>query len=358
VSLCAALVSCTTVRTPVSTIAPTVDLRGAPAPELELWVESNRDLSPAEAERYRADARRAIEAALAGRSQPDDGSLVLVREQGVTRTKGHRSDQTAATAGIVVGAVAVVAAATLVTLSVGGGRGGSHAGKGGSHLSHSAPAPGSRPVAAPAPRTIPVARPTVIPAGAVAARPAPWFGPPPRPPVVPARFPPPGGRAPVAAPSPRQAWEPSPSIAVDFDFYFPIPLDPEPVPPYPYAPFVPPPPPEFGPPLAWPVAADAVGTHAARPAPEEGPSEIVLLPPAPYPVASRGFFDGDRLVLEAIVLDRATGEVLWTKRMSRDADPRDALAVKQVVDELLAEDGWMPPAPPGSGSDPVEGRAW
>ena len=350
-SLCAAMFSCTTVRTPVSTIAPTVDLRGAPAPELELWVESNRDLSPAEAERYRADARRAIEAALAGRSQPDDGSLVLLREQGVTRTKGHRSDQTAATAGIVVGAVAVVAAATLVALSVGGG-------KGGSHVSHSAPAPGSRPVAAPAARTVPGARPAVIPGGAVAARPAPRFAPPPRPPIVPARFPPPGARPPVATPSPRRAWEPSPSIAVDFGFYFPIPLDPEPLPPYPYVPFVPPPPPEFGPPLAWPVAADAVGTNAAPPAPEEGPSEIVLPRPAPYPVASRSFFDCDRLVLEAIVLDRATGEALWTKRVSRDADPRDALAVKQVVDELLAEDGWMPFAPPGSGPDPVEGRAW
>ncbi|HET6437185.1 MAG TPA: hypothetical protein VFG59_03920, partial [Anaeromyxobacter sp.] len=97
--LCAALLSCTTVRTPVSRIEPAVlDLQEpAAAPQIELWVESNRPLSPQDEERYRSEARRALEAALAGHAQPQD-TLLVVRAQGITRTPGHKGDQAAATA--------------------------------------------------------------------------------------------------------------------------------------------------------------------------------------------------------------------------------------------------------------------
>src|SRR5512141_103439 len=126
--LCAALLSCTTLRTPVSTIEPEVDVHGGrPAPQLELWVESNQPLTPAEAEQFRGEARAALEQALEGRSQPERGDeLVVIRAQGVTRTRGHRNDQVAATAGLVVGAVVIVAAVIVAIVAGGKSSSGSH----------------------------------------------------------------------------------------------------------------------------------------------------------------------------------------------------------------------------------------
>jgi hypothetical protein len=92
--------------------------------------------------------------------------------------------------------------------------------------------------------------------------------------------------------------------------------------------------------------ADSWEEPAAEPAQEEGAAEldrIPLAPPERYPVEDRGFFDGDRLFLEAFVLDRTTGEALWVKRLSRKADPRDPRAVKEAVDGLLSEGGWQAP---------------
>lgn len=344
--LCAALLSCTTLRTPVSTIEPEVDVRGdRPAPQLELWVESNRPLTPAEAEQLRGEARSALEQALEGRSQPERGDeLVVIRAQGVTRTRGHRNDQVAATAGLVVGAVVIVAAVIVAIVAGGksnsgsrghapggfptasaprGGGGGPPIGRSAAGLAHGPP----RFAAASAPR-LPSAAPRV---GAV--RPFPSAPAPRGYPAVPAP-----GSAPFP---PRRVAGPAVGVDVEVGLWWMIPLGPDPYaePSYPYdaPPTYLPPPPDAPAPVAdrWEEESQELPAQPAR---------LALAPPDPFPIEERGFFDGDRLVLEATVLDRETGEALWAKRISRKADPRDARAVKEAVDALLAEDGWQAPA--------------
>jgi hypothetical protein len=55
------------------------------------------------------------------------------------------------------------------------------------------------------------------------------------------------------------------------------------------------------------------------------------------PFDQRGFFDGDQTLLEVDVVDRATGNVLWTRRVKSGADPRDHGEVARLLDEALAD---------------------
>ncbi len=345
--LCTALLSCTTLRTPVSTIEPEVDLRGGgPEPQLELWVESDRPLTPAEAEQFRGEARSALEKALEGRSQPEGGDeLVVIRAQGVTRTREHRHDQAAATVGLVVGAVAIVAVVIVAIVAGGKSSSGSHGHAPGGFPSASAPRGGSggpsigrsaagfahapprfAAAAVPAPR-LPSAAPRVA-----AARPFPSAPAPRGFPAVP---------APGSLPASRRVGGPAVSVDVEVGFWwlFPLAPDPDVEPFYAYEPppaYLPPPP------DAAPPGDEAAAVEPQGPAPAQ-PTRLALPPPDAFPVEERGFFDGDRLVLEATVLDRTTGEAIWAKRINRKADPRDARAVKEAVDALLAEDGWQAP---------------
>ena len=92
-----ASLSCTTVRVPASAIPAAVPVRGDVAePQVELWVESGGKVSPAEAERFAADARAALGAALASRRLAEGEQLLVVREQGVSRTGSRHADQDAA----------------------------------------------------------------------------------------------------------------------------------------------------------------------------------------------------------------------------------------------------------------------
>lgn len=314
--LCAALLSCTTVRTPVSTIPPDVpaDVDG-PVSQLELWVESNRPLTPAESEEFRREARTALVSALADRAQPNGGELVVIRAQGITRTREHRRDQATATAGMVVAAVVVVAA-VIVALVAGGKSSGKAKGTPGRAT---AAAPGGR---AGAPRTA----------------------------LGGARPPRTSGSAPLP-PTPRaQPWHghshPGPAVGVELGLGWTVPLVPEAPPPLEIREL---------PPRAPPPAP------GGEPAQPEAPSQAThfpLPPPELLPVKERGFFAGDQLALEATILDRSTGAALWVKRIDRKVDPRDARAVKEAIDLLLAEEGWMPPAgvevgPEQPGSEPA-----
>ena len=322
--LCAALLSCTTIRTPVSSIEPAVALReGGPEPQLELWVESDRPLTPAEEEKYRSEARAALEKALAGHFLAgDEGELVVIRAQGVTRTSGRKNDQTAATVGIVVGAVAIIAAVVAVAIVAGGKDHGS------GHAPHGLPS-------ASAPRTGGGARSS----GHTGA----WHAP--RLAAVPAThvprgstFAPPPHRFPsVPAPGipfrPVPHSSPGPSVDIEVGFWWALPPTQPPetvvyeLPPAPVEPATP-----------W----EEEGAE-----PVENPAELdelALPPPDGYPIEDRGFFDGDRLVLEAVVIDRTSGEALWTKTVRRKVDPRNARAVKEALDVLLSEGGWHPPA--------------
>ncbi len=319
---CTALLACTTVRTPVSTIGDQVPLRGGrPEPQIELWVESDRPLSAAEEERARTEAREALTRALEGRAQPEGDVLLVLRAQGVSRTPGHRRDQAAATAGLVVGAVVVVA---VVVVSLASGKGGSSHPRG---LPTAAGARGAGRAAGRAPgalATVAAARGSsrvAIPAPGRPSIPAPGPGFPARP-----------------APAPH-AWHAGRSAGVDAGIWWVVPLEPD-VEPGPYA---------WAPPMALPDEPPEAGDGAGAWEELEGEPDAIPLPAPPrLPVAQRGFFAGDRLSLEAVLVDRETGETLWVKRLESRADPRDPRAVRGAVDELLAPGGWMPPSPDGN----------
>jgi hypothetical protein len=342
--LCTALLSCTTVRTHVSAVPGEVLVQdGRVEPEVELWVEGNRPLGEEEAARYRAEVKAALARALAGRDQPDGDALLVVRTQGVTRTPGRRHDQVAAGVGLAVGVVVVVAAVVLAVVY--GGKGGSG---GGHHVGGAGPAHGSsgghgqavavRPPRIGPPRFTAAPRPL---------RPAP-IGLPPRPgpaparPSVPAPRPPPVLAGPFPGPWHTHGHDHGPDVWLGLDLWWPMPAEPAPAPAY-LAP-----PPDVAPPDD--EAAMGPGDEVAAAAPEAeqepapGPERLSIPPPPPLPVEDRDFFDGDRLKVEALVVDRHTGEVLWTKQVSRNADPRDPKEVEAAVDALLREGGWKPPS--------------
>lgn len=353
--LCAALLSCTTVRTPVSTIEPEVALHGGRAePQLELWVESNRPLTPAEAEKFRGEARAALETALDGRSQPDGDELVVIRAQGVARTGGHKGDQTAATAGIVVGAVVIVAAVVVAIVAGGKSSSGSHAPRG---PSASAPRFGGSSIARANRVHVPArvaggaasaARFRSVPAPRIPVRQLPTVAAPGRFPTAPAprRFP--VAPAPGAPSWPAPRPYAGPAIDIEVGFWWMIPIeDPEAIATY----ELPPAPPPEGEPADEGGAADGQPSPGDEAQSEEIPQaippeadQLTLPPPDGFPIGDRGFFSGDQLVLEALVLDRTSGEALRVKRVSRKVDPRDARAVKDAMDALLSDGGWQPAA--------------
>jgi len=285
---------CTTVRVPASAIAPAIPVHGdAAEPQLELWLESGGQVSPSETARAAAEARAALDQALATRRVAEGEQMLVVRAQGVSRTGSRRAGQHAAVAAMVVGAVAVVVA---VVASKGSG------GKGAAR----ARVPGVRPAPVPAAAPPPV-RPgsTWLPPPARAAPPTPW----PRP----------------VAGSHRGA---AGTVSADVQIVFPV------SPPSP----------------GWVEAGGGPGSSPAAPVPVPAgpvppgapPAWTVVLPsPRPLDVADRGYFAGDLLRLELTLVDRRTGTPLWVKTVERDADPRDPAAVRALLDGALDDpSGW------------------
>lgn len=273
---------CATVRAPVSVIGPTVPVHGSMAePQVELWLESAADLTPAESARAAEEAREALRQALQDRKLGDDDVLV-VRAQAVSRTRSHRDDQHAAVAGLVVGFVALVALAVVASRGSGSsvrvvpGRAGGGAGR--------VPR-GPPPVAVPSPRG-----PGLAPADG------------------------PGGVnvdlevAVVADPTGDAA----PAVQTSLAEAPPLPAD------------VPP---------SSPASAD------------ERISAVSLPAPPPLVPDGRSFFDSDWVRLELIVVDARTGAARWTKVVTEEADVRDVRAVRAVIDDALStEAGWEAPS--------------
>jgi hypothetical protein len=322
----AASFGCVTLRVPVSTMAAEIPVAdGQAEPQLELWVESNKALPPEQAASAAAEARAALASAMKDREAPGPDQLLVLRAQGVTRTADRRKDQGIATAGVVVGAVALVAVAVV---ALAGGRGGGGHGGGKPSLGGA----GARP---PLPGTaghlgaVGTARPTAS-AGLLAARPpAPgWSSPLRPPPPGQPSWPHPGWRP---EGRPHGSWTFYGSTDVEFGGWW-------------WAPGPPPP----GPwvevaswevmPAGPPVGGDGVG----EPAPLAPLRSITLPPPPPWPVETRGFFEGDWLRLELTVVEGATGQALWRKTVEGDLDPRDAVAVRRLLDGALVADGWAP----------------
>ncbi|HEY6098856.1 MAG TPA: hypothetical protein VIW03_05475 [Anaeromyxobacter sp.] len=102
---------------------------------------------------------------------------------------------------------------------------------------------------------------------------------------------------------------------------------------------------------AWPPQ----GRDPQVPAPDAtAPAEhaaITLPPPPPLDLRDRGFFEGDTLRLELVVVDRRDGTPLWTKVVDGAVDPRDAHAVEQLLGDAVADGyGWIPA---GAAGDPA-----
>jgi hypothetical protein len=295
---------CATVRAPASTIDPTTPVRdGVAEPQVELYLESSEEVDPAALAQAGDDARRALREALADRHAPDGDAVLVVRAQAVSRTAARRADQRAAVAGLVVGAVVIAAVVVLVVVSGKGGGGGVP--KGSAHVARHAPG------AAPAPRAV---------AAAVHA---------PRPPP---RVP--GGARPRAAPI-AGAGPARPPFSIDAEVFVQLPpIEDGPLPLGPAEPLAALGPEEAEPPLdGEPLELDG---------PEEEPT-VTVAPPPPLDLADRGYFAGDLLRLELLLVDPRDGQVLASKTVSREVDVRDAHAVRTLVSRALDEPrGWAP----------------
>ena len=302
---------CATVRVPVAPLGEPADAPGTVAPPLtELWLESSQEVAPAEARKADAQARAALAWAVARREISSHAAgasdaVLFVRERAVGLTGARRSQQAWAKVGIVAGVVVVVAAA-LFALTRGG----------------SSSAPSAKAPKAPAPVTV---KPRAVPVSP-AVRPPPSLGH-----AVPLR--------------PLPVYRPSP-VFVGFSVNFsvaptPLVLAPDPAEEQWYAP----PPPH---PLAVETEdapPDSIALSDAPPAPEpEPPASPMQLPPlqelVAFRVQDRGFFAGPVTALQLDVVDRVTGETVWSKAVRADADPLDAVAVAKVLDEALAGQGW------------------
>lgn len=309
---------CTTIRAPVSAIAPTIQVEdGVAAPQVELWLESGKAIRPDESARASAEVHAALKAALERRKAGEADQVLVVRAQGVSRTASRRGDQTAAVAGLVVGAVVVVAAVVLAVVS-GKGSGGGGKGGGGAKA-------GGRPGGWAGGQGGGAVRPS--PPGAGPRLPAP------RPPgLLPRPAPPSGGWA--LARGPRHHHAPAVNVWIGWSAEVRVPLAPLEVV-------------EDGPvmvdaaqpPYAWlppPLAADEAQAM------EDAADAISLPPLPPLEVDDRGFFAGDTLRLELTLVDRATGEPVWVKRVEKDVDPRDPKAVRALLDRALDDPkGWL-----------------
>jgi len=330
---------CATVRVPAGSVeGPPPDLGEVADPKVELWLEGGSAASSSETAQAQKAARDALAIAIAQR-RPDVSALgaedpvIVVRERAITRTPARRREQVAAKVGMAVGIVAVAAVAVFVALTSKGGGGGSKAAPaakaapGAAAKAAPAAAPAAKAAAPAASGAVATAKAKAAPAripgrprSGPVARPAP--GAPPQPTQgggkpTPARpgfapGPPPPMWYPATRPGGFIYWE------AGIAFHTPVPFDPD-------------------------VASDGEAPLPAGPPPDEMAEESLPppLPPLPemekLPLDQRGFFDGDLTLLEVDVVDRATGTVLWTRRVKSGADPRDRGDVQRLLDEALAD---------------------
>lgn len=239
---------------PLAAPAPPPPRVALAAPYVDLWMEGAGGVTPQESDEGFKRARAALGAALDGRGfvpEQEADQVLVVQAQGVARTDGRRSQQVAATVGIVLVIAAVVV--LIVTSSRSGSRAPSRA-------------PGAR--AAPAP---PRGSSYAAPRGYYAP-PAPWFG-----------------------------W----NFGVGMSFHGPM----------------------AGPPPWPPVAV---------------PSLEARLP-------ARGFWAGDETEIVLELRDARTGATTWVRRTHGEVDPRDAPAVRALLDRAISDQPWAHgPPPPAS----------
>jgi len=299
---------CATVRVPVTASEEPADNAGVIAPPIvELWIESSEQVPAELAASTEARTRSALAEALSAREIPSDAAgatdaVLFTRERAVAVTEARHSQQNWAKVGIVVGIVVVVAA--VVILAVSGSKGSSSNAK-----APKVPVPKAAPVAV-KPRAIPVPLPPVVLPQMARTTPLPRYY----------------GRSPFF-------------VGFYFDFWIPprpLVLAPEPV----EEPWFAPEPP---PPLAG-ESGEEVAMVAEPPPPDPVAAVALQLPPladeVTFPVHDRGFFAGPQTAIQLDLLDRATGQLLWSKAVSAEADPTDAKAMAKLVGHALAGQPW------------------
>lgn len=275
-------------------------------PEIELWIEGDEKVDPADSAQAFRESRAALNQALAGRGLDavEADAVLVVQERAVARTSGRKVGQVLAAVGIVVVIVAVVVALVVSSKSSsseGKTKASAHAPRraGGPAAARPAPAPARIAGAPHAPRA-PASRvgaPAPVPGGLI--RPTPSRGQVWRP-----------GHGVVRAPA-RIGPEPDFFFGPDFWFGATIEVPVEEPPP-------PPPPPEEQP--------------GSVEAPEEAPADDYIM--------DRGFFSGDRVELTLEVRDSRTGAVLWQHVYRDSIDPRDPGEVRRALDQALAGQPW------------------
>ena len=324
---------CATVRTPVAPLGEPTDAPGTVAPPgLELWLESPDPVPAAQREQAERQARAALDTAMQTHEIPRTAmgasdAVLFVRERAVGVTEERRSQQNWAKVGIVVGIAVVVA---VVVIAVVSGRGKDlPTGKSAVPKSALPVRAASVPVKslAGATRAAPI-RTAIAPAAAV----APAIGHVTTP--LPRYYQPAGGRLPIFIGFSFNFWIPprpvvllpeDPSDDLMFPPDVPVPLADEP-----------PPPDREDAPL---MVASADGP----PRPEPEPPALSLPPladEANFSVHNRGFFAGPHTALQVDLVDRATGQVLWSRAVAGDADPMDAGDMKHLLDEALGGERW------------------
>jgi hypothetical protein len=299
---------CATVRVPVTASDEPADNAGVIAPPIvELWIESSEQVPAELAASTEARTRSALAEALFAREIPSDAAgatdaVLFTRERAVAVTEARHSQQNWAKVGIVVGIVVVVAA--VVILAVSGSKG----------SSSNAKAP-KVPVPKAAPTTV---KPRAIPV-------------PPAPAVLP--------QIARTTPMPRYYGRSPFFVGFYFDFWIPprpLVLAPEPV----EEPWFAPEPP---PPLAG-ESGDEVAMVPEPPPPDPVAAVALQLPPlaaeVTFSVHDRGFFAGPQTAIQLDLLDRATGQLLWSKAVSAEADPTDAKAMAKLVNHALVGQPW------------------
>jgi hypothetical protein len=308
------LFGCSTVRIAALPEGEVVDAPGTVAPPVvELWLESPDPVARAESDRAAQAAETAINQAVSELQVSPSAlgaqdAVLFVRERGVALTDAREHQQTLAKIGIVA-----VVAAVIIGVVAGSSHGG---GGGGRHFTRAA-------------------TPRATGAGAVAVRPIAR-------PVVPI------GARPVApiVRGPRYYPGYGPPVFIGVSFYVPVhPLiyqadpDEDPFPADVAIPLAPP-----GPELA--MNDEPPGPPDGPPPPEAmAPLELPrLAPPADFDVQERGFFEGSHIGLQLDLMDRATGQLLWSKPVASDGNPCSASDVTQLLRSALAGQGWARPA--------------
>jgi hypothetical protein len=297
---------CSTVRVPALPASEIEDAPGSIAqPSIELWLENPDPVPQAQSDMAADAAREAISRALSevrisSSALGATDAVLFVRERGVALTDARHTQQTWAYVGIAVGIVFVVAAIIIGVTKTSGSHGSTNvvrtpAGVGGTVV-HRVPRP-----------------------------------------VVPIPY------------APHYV-APGPAFFIGFNFVIPLqPMVYRPEPEQDDLPF----PPDAQTPMvsATPLPPEADGLpHPPEGLPMNGPPappdvgppiELPpLAPPADFSVEDRGFFAGPHVAMQLDLVDRATGEVLWSRPVASDGNPLDVNDVRKLLQVALANESW------------------